>query len=192
MDPLQARQRWGRAVGPTLSAGALLAICIGLAGTLVRTRGLGDRVRIDGWAISFRPPRGWEAVAPPQDAYGAVVIYRSQDSRGHFREVRISRQRNPDRLSPLRICESLLDQRLGPLARFVRSPIGLERRPLGHLPGARCSIVQPRGWYLHVAGLVRDDGVAEAYLLELRSDTPLEQRDLSLGDALAQSVRPAE
>lgn len=193
MGDLRPPQPAGRITGPLLTTAALLIVCVGLAATLVWARGLGEPVHIDGWAITFQPPKGWEARSPRQDSYGTTVVYREPDGQGAGREVLISRSRNPDHLSAMRICEALLNRRLGLRARiFFRHPIAFEPWPLGHLPGARCVIAEPQGFYLHVATLTPHGGEPEAYVLELRSERPFEPQDLSLCEALARSVRPAD
>ena len=193
MHAFRPFQPAGHFSGPVLTTAALLVVSVGLAATLVWARGLGDPVRIDGWAITFQPPRGWEAPSQRQDKYGRTAVYREPDGQGTGREIVLGRIPNPDHLSVMRICEALLSRRLGLLGGlFFRHPIAFEPWPLGQLPGARCVIAEPRGFYLHVATLTPHGGEPEAYVLELRSQKPLDQRDLSLCEALARSIRPAD
>ena len=192
MHALHPVQRIARIDGPILATAVLLAVCVGLAAGLVWTRGLGDPVRLDGWSITFRPPPGWRADPGQADGSGTSVVYRELDDRRGGRELRISRLGNRNRLSAAQICRVLVTSRQGLGVGFFQRPTGVvEPWPLGNLPGAR-AVVQSGESYLHVGTLTRDDGTAEAYIFEFRSATPLDQRDLSLCDALARSVQTAD
>lgn len=192
MSEISTRPQAGRPLARDLTAAALLALCLCLAASLVWSRALAPAVRVEGWAITFRPPGGWKALTSGNSSRTTTVVYQEPGSRGKSRQLVVSRHLNPDRLPPDRICEILLAERLGPiLGLFARQRIPIEHLPLGHLPGARSVIGRPQGACLHVGTVTRDDGTAEAYLLELRSNRPFARTDLSLCDALAEAVRPA-
>ena len=178
---------------PVLTAAALLLVCVGLAAGLVWARGLGRTVQPEDWAISFRIPRGWVVEPVDSDDLGDTVVVREPYQADAGRRLLVHRHGNAAGLPPMRICELLLGQRLGlQRALFLRSPVAMELWPLGELPGARCVIIEPRGLYLHVGTAANRDEGPEAYVLELDSARPLDQHDLSLCEALARAVRPAE
>ena len=91
----------------------------------------------------------------------------------------------------MQLCEALLGRDIRPRELFHLRSLGVvEPWPLGPLPGARADL-RTHGRYLHVGTSDRQDGTAEAYVLELHAEGSLDQRDVSLCEALARSVRLA-
>lgn len=187
MYTLRPFQWADRSAGAVLATAALLAICIGLAVTLVWARGLGDPVRIDGWSVIFRPPKGWQGDPPVASRYGGTVIRFREPTSGRIgRRVAFSQHPNQRNLPPDEVCRVLA----GPHAGVLAALVPVEQAPLGPLPGARISL--PTGACIHAGVLARPDRAGEAYALELLSNQPLKPQDMQLCEALGRAIRLAD
>jgi hypothetical protein len=136
-------RRTGRAQVAVLAASGLLAMCLALAGSLVWSRGLADPVEVRGWAITFRPPRGWEREETTPDRWRTTISYREPARRGYARQFSITRRpARPDR-SPEELCFDEVRQLVGSvhslrlLASFGRPRRLCPRRPAAQAGGSQ-------------------------------------------------------
>jgi len=187
MHQIHIRQQPGRSRAAILAASGLLVLCLALAGSLVWSRSLAGPVQVPGWAITFRPPRGWKNQGLTIEGNRETMTLRERSAGRSARRFSVSRcPARPDR-SPEELCFDQVRQLVGWVdsVRLLASFGRPERAPLGHLPGARMII--PGGAYVHV-GLLPTPGAAnELYVLELHSERPFR-----LGNVLAAAVRPGE
>jgi len=187
----------GRPRSAVVAAGLLLLICTLLAAVLVGTRQLAPPVQPDGWAIRFRPPRGWDGGLLSADPYQTTVVYREPGTDPAGRELLFTRLPNSAVLSTGQVFDILREdvfrRRFGTLGSLLQRPqVSVEARPLGPLPGRRALISGAGGVCLHVGTRVPEQGEAEAYALELWSNRPVTPGDIGLCDALARAVEPAD
>ena len=139
MYEVVSMQTPGRPRAIVVAAAILLAATMALAATAVWARDLGAPVHLDGWALTFRPPKGWTSEGPQEDGYGATVTYSEPGDQGAGRELRLSRRNNPKGLPAEQLCRTLVQglfaRQVGPLrSLFHRPAVSYERRPLGPCP----------------------------------------------------------
>jgi hypothetical protein len=192
MYEVYSGQRAGRPRAAIGAAAVVLIGCSALAASLAWSRALAPPVRVEGWAITFRPPRGWQWDGPQQEGPGTRMVYRESSERGGGRVLTFARYPNPKGLRSEQVCEILLGRRFGAVSYlFLRARIPREVQPLGPLHDARRVILQAQGLYLHVGTNTLKEGAAETYAMELQSAQPLELKDLRLCEALARGVEAA-
>lgn len=180
-----------RRVGAPLAAAVLLGASLGLAGLVVTSRGLGEPVRLPGWSITFRPPRGWPQGTLSQGRGSESVPFRSPtEGRGAATVLVVTRIDNPQRMPVETICVESAAEILNVRSGIQIAQLGqtLEAAPLGPMPGARITLGLDRGIYVHAGRLESADGSSEAYVVSLVGAPG----DVSLGAAVADSVRRVE
>lgn len=188
MYTLRPFQWADRSASVVLATATLLAICIGLAVTLVWARGLGDPVRIDGWSVIFRPPKGWQGDPPVAGHYGTMIRFREPTPGRPGRRVVFSQRPNRHNLPPHEFCRDLATSHPG--ARGLADWVLVEQVPFGPLPGARISL--PTGACIHAGVLARPNRAGETYALELLSNQPLKPQDMQLCEAMGRAIRLAD
>ncbi|MCH7814703.1 MAG: hypothetical protein IID40_11860 [Planctomycetes bacterium] len=189
MFEIHKPQRSGKPLATMVTAGALLLVSMGLAATVVRARGLAAPVHVDGWAITFQPPRGWQSDGSEASGDASEVVFRERASRGNGRRLTMARRQMTAHQTAAEVCFQRAYQLLGGTNPFLI--FQMYGRPevadLGPLPGAR--LIVPHGAIIHVGALPQGGGPQEAYVFELVSDQPLQPRDLRLADRLLRAIR---
>lgn len=178
----------GRPVAAVVTAAAMLAVCLALAGGLVSARGLADPVRPEGWGITFQPPKGWSEVPAEHVPATNAMRYCQPSKRSPPQEFTLAREPNPRNLPPSQVCLIEAATLLGIRSRGQLAAVAerLEDVPLGPLPGTRIILPQgplTPGVYLHVGTWEPTPGDGEAYVMTLVPG------DAALGQALAKAVR---